>query len=294
MIREFKGKVAFITGAAGGIGLGLAKAFAAEGMKVAVCDIDAERVAAAAAELKSAGAEALGLRLDVTDRAAWTVAADQVEQTLGPIQMLCNNAGVTAAPVPGIELSPEAWDWVISTNLTGTFNGVRTIVPRMKARGDGGHVLNTASIQALVASPDFAPYNAAKFAVVGLTETLAIEQADSNISFSVLCPGSTRTEIFDHSRAIAPQFMQILGNPRSTIKHSVSPDELAALVLAGIKQGLFYIVTHPQYRPLVEARHKAIEASIRGEAVPGSEANITELEAKALNTYRGFGAAAVK
>jgi len=167
MINDFKDKVAFVTGAAGGIGLGMARAFAEAGMKVAITDIDVKTLHEAAADLRKSGAKILALPLDVTDLVSWKASAKTVEAALGPVQVLCNNAGVSTLGMKFDEISPEVWNKVISINLTGVYNGMRCFLEGMRAAG-GGHIVNTSSMGGMLGVPNLSPYVATKFAVVGL------------------------------------------------------------------------------------------------------------------------------
>ncbi len=147
MISDLHGKVAFITGSAGGIGLGMARAFAEAGMAIAMADIDADALGRAASDLESSGAKVLALPLDVTDRPGWAAAAEKVAATLGPVQLLCNNAGISTLGLKFAEVTPELWTRVIDINLNGAFNGVHYFLESMVAAG-GGHIVNTASMGA--------------------------------------------------------------------------------------------------------------------------------------------------
>lgn len=288
MLPDLQGEVAMITGGASGIGRGLVAACAEAGMKVAVCDIDPARLAEISDELERAGTPHVAVTLDVTDADQWGVAADRVEAAIGTPLLLFNNAGVVASPSPTIDHSLAAWDWLIATNLTATFLGVRAVVPKMIARGRGGHVVNTGSSQSLLASAGYGGYNAAKFGVLGLSETLRIELAEHEIGVSILCPGATRTGLFNNSRSIAPQFVSPGGNPRAVIRRYRQPSEVAALVMEAVKDNRFYIATHREYRSLIDARLAAIKSAFDGEVEPADLANIEEVEHEALATYRAM------
>jgi NAD(P)-dependent dehydrogenase (short-subunit alcohol dehydrogenase family) len=176
MIGDLTNKVAFVTGAAGGIGLGMARAFAEAGMKVAIADIDAKTLAEAGAELEQAGATVFTVPLDVADLASWQTAAEAVERRLGPVQILCNNAGVSTLGMKFDTISPELWRKVVDINLNGVFNGVHTFLEGMRSAG-GGHIVNTSSMGGMFGVANLSPYVATKFAVVGLSEALRAELA---------------------------------------------------------------------------------------------------------------------
>ncbi|MGE0384618.1 MAG: SDR family NAD(P)-dependent oxidoreductase [Gammaproteobacteria bacterium] len=265
-MRELAGRTAFVTGGASGIGLGMAGAFAAAGMKVAVTDVDAGALAQAEAALAAHRGAVLCLRLDVADRDAWRTAADRVERDLGPVQVLCNNAGVTNYN-PVIELDPQAWDWVLSINTTGVFNGVHTFLPRMIALGAGGHIVNTASMAGLTVhrSPSFSAYAASKYAVVGFSESIRTDLAGRGIGVSVLCPGMVRTKIGENSERLSPQatrteaqgaYFERMKQNKRALPEEVwrTPEEVGELVLEAIRNDEFYIITHPESRERVAAR----------------------------------------
>src|SRR5262245_39018703 len=175
-MQQLTSKTAFITGGASGIGLAMAHAFAAQQMNVAIADVNAESLDAAASELRALGARVSAVVVDVRNRDNWEQAAARVESELGPVDVLCNNAGVTGYS-PLAETAPADWDWIIAVNLTGSFNGVHTFAPRMIARGTGGHIVNTASTAGLYAmkSATVGAYVASKFGVVGMSEMLRRE-----------------------------------------------------------------------------------------------------------------------
>ncbi|MDZ7825525.1 MAG: SDR family NAD(P)-dependent oxidoreductase [Gammaproteobacteria bacterium] len=163
-MQEFEGRTAFITGGASGIGLAMAKGFAAAGMNVAIADVEAAALDAAVAELGGGNARVMGIRLDVRDREAMDAAAAQVTEAFGPVHLLCNNAGVGAGG-PLHETSHADWDWTLGVNVQGVVNGLQSFLPGMVAHGQGGHVLNTASMAGVIGVAGMGVYNASKFAV---------------------------------------------------------------------------------------------------------------------------------
>jgi len=196
-MKDLRGKVAFITGGASGIGLGIAEAFAAAGMKTVLADLRQDHIDAAVATFKRSGqADSVhAIRVDVTDRAAMAAAADETERVFGKVHVLVNNAGIgIQGPFKGITY--EDWDFGLGVNLGGVVNGLQTFLPRIRTHGEGGHIVNTASLAALVPMPaQFVTYVAAKAAVVAISETIRGELAQENIGVSVLCPGPIRTNI---------------------------------------------------------------------------------------------------
>jgi NAD(P)-dependent dehydrogenase (short-subunit alcohol dehydrogenase family) len=265
MIGDVRGKVAFITGAASGIGLGMAHAFAGAGMKVAMADIDAEGLETAAADLRASGASVLALPLDVTDRPGWASAADRAEADLGPVQLLCNNAGVSALGMKIETIEPSLWDKVVDINLGSVFNGVHTFAARLRAAG-GGHVVNTASLAGLSATASgIGAYAATKFAVVGLSEVLRAELAPDGIGVSVLCPGPVRSRLWRTSRHIRGLPDTDVPPPESLLG-SASPDGLDPFVLGrrvldAVQANEFYVITHAEPRAGVVLRHEQIMAA---------------------------------
>ena len=263
-MREFAGKVAVVTGAASGIGLGCARAFARAGMKVALCDIRADRLQAAVADVRALGAPAIGIETDVSKRDSVAHAAERVVREFGKIHVAMNNAGVVLRGVPMSEVTDEAWNWVLGVNLYGVIHGIRQFVPRIRAHGEGGHVINTASMAGLyVGNRQTGVYSASKFAVVALSEALAFDLAGSNIGVSVLAPAAVNTEIYTSSAALRCNVG--VPNPFSQtppdIAAGVHPDEVGRRVIDGVRADQFFLVTHPETRAWVEERHQRLMAA---------------------------------
>src|SRR3990170_5861818 len=263
-MREFAGKVAVVTGAASGIGLGCARAFARAGMKVARCDIRADRLQAAVADVRALGAPAIGIETDVSKRDSVAHAAERVVREFGKIHVAMNNAGVVLRGVPMSEVTDEAWNWVLGVNLYGVIHGIRQFVPRIRAHGEGGHVINTASMAGLyVGNRQTGVYSASKFAVVALSEALAFDLAGSNIGVSVLAPAAVNTEIYTSSAALRCNVG--VPNPFSQtppdIAAGVHPDEVGRRVIDGVRADQFFLVTHPETRAWVEERHQRLMAA---------------------------------
>jgi len=271
-MREFAGKVAVVTGGASGIGFALAERFAAEQMRVVLADVEAAALARAAATLRAQGATVLAVQTDVADGASVEALARQSYATFGAVHILCNNAGVSLGGP--LWLASEAdWSWLLGVNLWGVVHGVHAFLPRMLAGGEAGHVVNTSSLSGLIAPPGGGVYAASKFAVVGLTESLAQELAASGapIGVSLLCPAGVATAIMDAERnrparlraqaAPAPSAaeQQVDEQLRRTIASATPPAEIAAAVLAAIRAEQFYIVPQPEWLPLLQARAEAIQ-----------------------------------
>ena len=264
-MNEFMGRTAFVTGAASGIGLGIARQLALAGANVVLCDIRADALEAASRTLAPLGAQILVAPADVSDRKSLASAADLAEQRFGPVHLLFNNAGVAMHGVPLDAVSPADWDFVISVNIYGVIHGIEIFVPRMKRHGEGGHIVNTASIGGLQVNPSFltGPYSMTKYAVVALSEALEQELAGSGIGVSVLCPAAVDTGIHLSARARPAR----LGGPfqRSEnhfmgelIRGGLTGDAVGARILAAIRNNEFFILTHHEPRGRIEARHRRI------------------------------------
>jgi NAD(P)-dependent dehydrogenase (short-subunit alcohol dehydrogenase family) len=264
-MNEFNDKTAFITGAANGIGRGIAAALASAGARIAIADIDPDALETTRAAFEAAGATVLAVPLDVSERSAVEDAAEQIEAAFGPVHLLVNNAGITLGPVPVTDIEDQMWDWIFGVNLFGVVNGVRTFVPRMLAAGQEGHVVNTASIGGLQVNAELqnGSYSMTKYAVVALSEALQLQLAGSAVGVSVLCPALVRTTLQESAGRRPERF----GGPYDKVVHGhelemptmqpteLLPDEVGDRVLAAIRNGEFYIFTHPETRAWLEARH---------------------------------------
>jgi NAD(P)-dependent dehydrogenase (short-subunit alcohol dehydrogenase family) len=271
-MKDVRGKVAFITGGASGIGLGIAGACVEAGMKVVLADLRQDHIDTALADFAQRGqAKSVhALRVDVTDRAAMAAAADEVERVFGKLHVLVNNAGVgIQGPFSGVTYAD--WDFGLAVNLGGVINGLQTFLPRIRAHGEGGHVVNTASLAALVPMPGpFVIYVAAKAAVVAISETLRTELAPQNIGVSVLCPGPVRTNIHELSKNRPAQFgvgdafraAEEAGATHVPFPSMMEPADVGALVLNAVRNDELYVITHGEWRAMAEARHTALIAAM--------------------------------
>jgi NAD(P)-dependent dehydrogenase (short-subunit alcohol dehydrogenase family) len=265
-------KVAVITGAASGIGKGLAERFAAESMKVVLADVEAEALAELEADLKSKGADVLTVKTDVSNAAEVENLAVQTLDTFGAVHILCNNAGVVCSR-PIWEHTLADWEWVLGVNLWGVIHGIRAFVPRMLAQDDACHIVNTASILGLVGGSGEGIYKVSKHGVVVLSETLAdeLKQKGANIQVHVLCPGWVRTGILESSRnrpdalqnpkIETPPRQETIGgsqNARAEMEAGMSPAEVAEHVYNAIQTGTFYIHTHPEHKAWIRERMERI------------------------------------
>jgi len=271
-VREVEGKVAFITGGGSGVGLGMAKSFVAAGMRVAIADIREDHLEEAKAEL---GDDVHTVRLDVTDRDAFVRAADETERVLGSVHVLCNNAGINLFNDIA-DATYQDWDWVLGVNLGGVVNGVVTFVPRIKAHGEGGHVVNTASMAAFIAGPGAGIYTTAKFAVHGLSDALRWSLLPHGIGVSMVCPGLVKSKIYESDRIrpaklstdVTPadeEFMRILPGLHEA---GMEPDEIGEKVLSAIRENRFYVFTHPDHRDELREIFEETIAAFPDEPVP--------------------------
>ena len=263
-MNDLRGKVAFITGGAQGIGLGMARALKQEGAVLVLVDIDDAALAAARDEL---GAHVFNL--DVRDREAYASVVDEVEATVGPIAILCNNAGVGGG-ASVTQMTYEMWDWVLGVNCGGVVNGIQTIVPRMVERGEG-HVVNTASGAGLVSTDGTGfMYNMSKYAVVGLSECIRHDLDKRGVGVSVLCPGPVATDIFEHTEAGRPDKRELTNKQRESFERTSSwlkskgtpPDAVGHMVVDAILANALYIHTDRAVEHAVLKRAERIVAAM--------------------------------
>jgi len=251
-MHELNGRVAVVTGGASGIGFGLASAFAAEGMKVVIGDIEVPALDDAVAKLEASGAEVLGVPTDVSDDASVAALAAAAVDRFGAIHVACNNAGVGAGGMSW-DVPLDTWQWVLGVNLWGVIHGIRAFAPVVMQQPEG-HIVNTASIAGLVAGPFMGPYNASKHAVVALSETLHHEMGmlAPHVKVSVLCPGWVRTRIADSQRNRPTPRAPVAGTEntmladilRARIDDAMPPEVLAAKVVDAIRAERFWILPH--------------------------------------------------
>ena len=265
-MTELTGKTAFVTGGASGLGFAMAKSMGARGAKLMLADIDGAKLEAAGSQLKSEGFEVATCVCDVASALSVKAAADATIDAFGAVHIVVNNAGVALGGQAG-ETALEDWKWIVDINLMGVVHGVETFLPLIRESGEGGHIVNVASMAGLAASAAMAPYHATKFAVVGYSESLQQEMADSNIGVSVLCPAWVSTDIHKSSldrpgqtesreEAMAdPAFQQI----KAVVESGISADLVGDYVADCVKANRFYIFTHPEMEQFLDMRHQMIK-----------------------------------
>jgi NAD(P)-dependent dehydrogenase (short-subunit alcohol dehydrogenase family) len=272
-MRELAGKTAFVTGGAGGIGFALGRAFAQAGMKVMLADIEADALAAAVKSLHDFGREVRGVNCDVADPVSVARAAEASYQAFGNVHLVCNNAGVAAGG--GIDnISLDNWRWVLDVNLMGVLHGIRSFLPHIRAHGEGGHIVNTASMAGMINGMGFSPYAASKFAVVSMSEGLATQLKPLGIGVSVLCPSFVRTGIGDSGRNRPQRYgptqpldpaspaAAMVAEIATRLQAGLDPAAVAARVLDAIRNDELYVFTHPNMRSGVDERFAAIQAAM--------------------------------
>lgn len=267
-MRNFKDKVAVITGAASGIGRSLAERCAREKMKIVLADVEESALNKTAQELKNAGAAVLAVRTDVSKAADIEVLASKTLEAFGAAHLLFNNAGVGAGTTVW-ESAVADWEWVLGVNLWGVIYGVRAFVPVMLKQDEECHIVNTASIAGLTSGAALGAYRVSKHGVVALSETLACELAaiGAKIKVSVLCPGGVNTQIMESARnrpaetqtgaaaeSTNPAVKQMDELLRGLIETGRSPARIAAAVFDAIHGEKFYILTHPEMTPMIQKR----------------------------------------
>ena len=281
-MKDVAGKVAFVTGAASGIGLGIAKALARAGAKVMLCDIEEAALARAVEGLKPSNAEIASVKADVSLKAELQAAADATLERFGAVNILVNNAGVGCGGPYG-RWNDALWDWTLGVNLMSVVWGVEIFGPLIEKSGAPGHIVSTASIAGLISGSSMA-YNVSKYGVVGFSEGLRLDLAPRGIGVSVLCPGIIHTQITSSHRnlperygrelqtalaqAVPTEFAKMIS---ARIATGIDPDYVGELVREGIEGDWPYIFTDAEFEPYIEARFAAIKQGfdrIRGRTPP--------------------------
>jgi NAD(P)-dependent dehydrogenase (short-subunit alcohol dehydrogenase family) len=268
-MKDLAGKTAFVTGAASGIGFGIASAFARAGVKVMLCDIEEPALAVALEKLRLTNADVEGVRADVSLKGELAAAAETTLARYGKVHILVNNAGVGTGERYGT-WSDAAWDWTLGVNLRAVIWGIEIFGPLIERHGEGGHILSTASIAGLVSNRSIA-YDVSKYGVVALSEGLRPELAPRGIGVSVLCPGYVRTQIVESDRNLPERFAgkvgplpatgplaELVKEIRDGVAQGIDPLYVGELVREGVENDWPYIFTETEAEPLIEARFAAI------------------------------------
>lgn len=280
-MKDVEGKVAFITGGVSGIGLGIARAFTSAGMKVVITYRSPAHLEETMKFLQGAGDRVHAIQVDVTDRAGLENAAAETVRVFQKVHVIVNNAGIGL--LGGLSTtSYEEWDWGMSVNATGVFNGIRAFLPHIQSHGEGGHIIATSSIAGLVGHAPAGVYTASKFAVVGMMEALRAELDGTNIGVTVFCPGLVNTNISDPYRNRPSTFSEASFHTDSEILRSVhsamqqlkgpppgmDPLEAGERVLRGMRNNDLYVLTSPDFEQELQARADAITASLPSDVSP--------------------------
>lgn len=278
-MSQFSGKTAVISGGAEGIGFGIAQAMGQQGMNIVLGDIDPEQLKTAQAKLEGMGIDVLTVEMDVREQSHWQTLAEQVLARFGKVHMLVNNAGVGGRPGPIEQTSDKDWRWVMDVNLMGVIYGAEAMVPLMKQHGEGGWLINVASMAGMAGVPYAGAYTASKVAVVGMSESWYEELKPHNIQVSVLCPAFVKTRInhsyrnkqddyqeelqeeYQVSEKAARKGRDMAEHMQKVIDAGLAPTVVGERVVEAISNRELYIFTHPNYRKVVQARYKAIDAA---------------------------------
>lgn len=286
-MRDLTGKTAFITGGASGLGLAMAHAFGEAGMNVMLADIEEAPLAAAVKDLEERQIKVASVICDVAERAAVEAAAAETIKAFGKVHVVCNNAGVGAGGMVG-QVKPADWDWILAVNLMGVVYGMDAFLPHVRAHGEGGCFVNTASMAGHLSMPGMEPYSATKFAVVAMSEGWAGQLAPENINVAVLCPGFVKTKINQSGRTRQARY----GGPgepspvttQSFVDNGIDPERVGKRVLEAVQNDERYIFTHPDMRAFVQMRFAGIMAAF--DAADASPA-LAGMDYKTPNLARG-------
>lgn len=287
-MTELHGKTAIITGGAEGIGFSIAKAMAAQGMNIVLGDIDTAQLAVAVQALEAQGASVLGVQMDVTSITDWQNLVSQVQARFGSIHMLVNNAGVGGGAGTIEQIDKTDWRWVVDVNLMGVVYGTQTLVPLIKQHGEGGWLINVASMAGMMGVPYAGAYTATKVAVVGMSESWYEELKAYNIKVSVLCPAfvKTRINLSERNRQLnyqkdaddSEQDAAMAAHMQKVIDNGLDVDIVGERVVEAIAAGELYIFTHPNYRKVLQQRFKAIDEAFERSAASPLLAHVLDEE----------------
>lgn len=290
-MSNFAGKTALISGGAEGIGLSIARALGKQGMQIVLGDIDAEQLKVAQQILEEEGIAVHTVKMDVTLSKDWQRFADQALQHFGSVHMLVNNAGVGGGTGPLEQVDDKSWHWVNDVNLDGVLYGARTLVPLIKQHGEGGWLLNVASMAGMMGVPFAGAYTATKSAVVALSESWHQELRRHQIHVSVLCPAFVKTRIHLSDRNRQPSYqstdektppndkqLAAAAHMQTVVENGLAVEVVGERVVEALKAGELYIFTHPNYRAVVQQRFHAIDAAFERAAASPLLAHIRDEE----------------
>jgi NAD(P)-dependent dehydrogenase (short-subunit alcohol dehydrogenase family) len=274
MSNEFADKTAIISGGAGGIGFALAEEFGQLGMNIVIADIDQKELAVAEQTLRNANIQVLACPLDVTNYEQWEATVTAAEEKFGNIHMLVNNAGVGGIPGSVDKTKIETWKWVLDVNVMGVVNGTQATAPSMKRHGQGGWIINVASMAGMNGVPFSGAYAASKAAVVSMSESWAVELKKHKIAVSALCPAFVQTRIHESLRNLQPEYKVVKEQATTPVKSEKTVNKAKALVESGIPTSVLakrvveaiqsrqtYIFTHPNFRSSVAYRASLLDAA---------------------------------
>ena len=272
-MSQFSGKTAVISGGAQGIGLSIAKALGEQNMNIVLADIDQENLQKAASELQAAGVSVLTVVLDVADEAQWQAVGQQTVERFGKVHMVVNNAGVGGDSGSIESQNKKGWQWVLDVNLMGVVYGAKAIVPLIKQHGEGGWVINVASMAGMTGVPYSGAYTATKAAVVALSESWAGELERKGIKVSVLCPAFVQTRIYDSERNRPEQYQtddwdvtsesSFSKRAKDMVENGIEVSIIGKRLVEALNAGELYIFTHPNYRPVVQRQAAVIDKAFQ-------------------------------
>jgi NAD(P)-dependent dehydrogenase (short-subunit alcohol dehydrogenase family) len=266
ILKDLRGRVAVVTGGGSGIGRGMALAFADVGMHIVIPDIEGDAAEKVASEVRERGVRGLALRADVTQRRSMQEVAERTYAEFGATHVLCNNAGVSLVGSLS-ERTDADWEWALSVNLYGVLHGIQAFLPRMLAQGGDAHIVNTASIVGLMFAPGAGIYGTTKQALVGLSESLAMDLAQHGIGVSVVCPAGVRTRLTESARNRPAELVETRPDPAiekmatDAINAGMDPLEVGRLVADAVRRNDLYVIPHPAAKPFVEQRFAQILAA---------------------------------
>ena len=270
-MSQFADKTAIISGGAEGIGLSIAKALGEQKMNIVLADIDQKNLEKASLELRGSGVSVLPVTLDVADEAQWHDAAQQAIERFGKIHMVVNNAGIGGDTGPIQNTQTKGWQWALDVNLMGVMYGAKVMVPLIKQHGEGGWIINVASMAGMGGIPYNGAYTATKTAVVALSESWAAELQSKGIKVSVLCPAFVQTRIYDSNRNRPLKYQNDTATPtnedsfadktKHLVENGIDVSIVGKRVVEALNDGELYIFTHPNYRAIVQRRFQAIDAA---------------------------------